>query len=273
MNQPETVVEEEPVATEEETEEKEEEESTQTQDESETEEGKEKEDKKKKSPTDNHDFRRMKKFISEAAAQRQRADMLQQQLDAFSQQQQTQEQSSRPTRVDYPDPADYADALANWQDAKHASELEAIRSEREMTPLKASFAQQIPTVKAKYEDYDDVMDEAKSMPVTPELASAILVSPVGAELQYFLAKHPDEFESITRLPERAMLMKIGELSATLKSSAKKSGTPMSGAPAPVKPVGARGSGGAKKPEEMTMAEWAKWDEEHGYTARRRKGRV
>lgn len=244
--------------------------------ESETEENDEKKEDKteasKKSEKENHDFRRMRKFIAEAAAQKQRADMLQAQIESMSEQRNPA--SDRPTKEQYPDPADYADALATWQDKRHRAEIEAIRSDRDNQPVKAQFAQGVQAVKAKYNDYDDVMEEAQSMPVSPALASAILASPVGAEVQYYLAKHPDEYESLMQLPEQSVWMRVGEMSAKLSSPAGKSGARTSGAPAPVKPVGGRGAGASKRPEDMTMAEWDKWDEEHGLTARKKKaGRI
>jgi hypothetical protein len=251
------------------------EESTETTTEKTEEEGKEKKEdetnESKKSETiNNHDFRRMKKFIAEAAAQKQRADMLQAQIESLSEQR-GGPASDRPTKEQYPDPADYAEALVTWQDKRHRMEIEAIRADRDNQPAKAQFATGVQAVKAKYSDYEETMEEAQSMPVTPALASAILASPAGAEIQYHLAKHPEEYESLMIMPEQSMWMRIGEMTAKMSSPASKPGAKPSGAPAPVKPVGGRGTGASKRPEDMTMAEWAKWDEEHGYTARRRKG--
>ena len=218
---------------------------------------------------ENHDFRRMTKFIREAAAQKQRADMLEQQISQLtSTQEQYSQASERPTRAQFADPADYADALAEWMDNKHTAEIQAIKSERETTPIRNQFAKSIEAVKTTHTDYDEVMSDAQSMPVTPQLASAILESPAGAELQYYLAKNKTEYESLLRMPERQMLMKIGQLSATLTTAEKKP-APVSGAPEPIKPLATRSGGPAKDPEKMTMAEWARWDDEHGVTARRR----
>ena len=112
------------------------------------------------------------------------------------------------------------------------------------------------------------MEQAQQMPVTPELASAILESPSGAELQYYLAKHPSVYQGLLQMPERSMLMKIGQLTAQLTPE-KPAGTKTSSAPDPIKPLATRSGGPAKDPEKMSMAEWAKWDDEHGVTARRR----
>src|SRR4029077_4418362 len=92
-----------------------------------------------------------------------------------------------------------------------------------------------------HDDYDDLIDTVV-IPAGPGVLAArqaMLEDEHGAELLYFLAKHPKELERIAGLSPASAVLAIGKLSATFdKSPAPENGKPkITGAPKPPPPSG------------------------------------
>ena len=91
------------------------------------------------------------------------------------------------------------------------------------------------------------------------MAEAMRDSDAGTDIAYFLGKNLAEARRIASLNSAAaQAREIGKLELRLaeKSTPVQAKEP-SRAPAPIAPVGS-GKGGDKGPEQMSMAEYAKW---------------
>lgn len=139
----------------------------------------------------------------------------------------------------------YQEALTDWKldererlqrekQAREATE-QALRAEQE------TWAQKEKAARKAHPDYDDLMDTIQ-IPAGPGVLAArqaMLEDEHGAELLYYLAKHPKELAVIAALTPASAVMAIGKLSVSLTSSAApENGKPrITGAPKPPPPSG------------------------------------
>lgn len=137
----------------------------------------------------------------------------------------TQDISARPTRDAYSDPESYEAALVTWASSEAASRA-AAEMERRQTEAEEARAEAIRVAEAnrveqtrleaerqqadalrtswetkreaalsKYEDFVEVA-ESPSVPISDAMALVIMNSDDGAEIAYYLGKHPDEAAKI-----------------------------------------------------------------------------
>lgn len=140
-----------------------------------------------------------------------------------------QDKDGKPAKVeeepkpdDYDTQADYMKALSRWA-AKEARKEQKAEDNRQraqdaQTQVVADWKKQIETAKTKYKDWDDVMDDT----VIGNTAARMLVETTdGAELAYYIAKHPEEAKQFAELTsEREVAMALGVIRAAIKSAAK-----------------------------------------------------
>jgi hypothetical protein len=137
----------------------------------------------------------------------------------------TQDISARPTRDSYADPESYEAALVTWASSEAASraaaemerrqaEAEEARAEaarvaeanrveqarldterRQADALKTSWETKREAALIKYEDFIEVA-ESPNVPISDAMALVIMNSDDGAEIAYYLGKHPDEAAKI-----------------------------------------------------------------------------
>lgn len=90
--------------------------------------------------------------------------------------------------------------------------------------------------RAKYSDYDDVVEEANNIMVPEVAIEAIRRSPVGPDLTYYLAKNPAEAQKLSRMKVAGdQIFFLGQLAGRL-TEAKTIKPKASSAPKPIAPV-------------------------------------
>jgi len=157
------------------------------------------------------------------------------------------------------DPDAYAEALAE----RKAAELLARReAERERMALVEAYHEREEAVRDKYDDFEKVAYNP-SLPITPVMAETIQASDVGPELAYYLGSNPREADRISRLSPYLQAKEIGKIEAKLADNPvpiKKT----TSAPAPIKPVTARGVGSGSyettDPRSVTAMSTSEWIE-------------
>jgi hypothetical protein len=208
-----------------------------------------------------------------------------------------------PKREDFDDHDAYVEALADFKveqklaerDAKASKETaerrERERAEREQQEVARNaeqaakeigdrFVAQQEEVRKKYADFDTVVN-TDAVLLKPSLASAMLQSEIGAELQYHFAQHPEVVDKLNGLDQASMLKELGkiELSLTAKPAGDGAGdqprgpdgkfvqaNEVSSAVKPIEPVRASDEGSNNKdPERMSV-------DEHRMAAYRAKSR-
>ena len=157
------------------------------------------------------------------------------------------------------DPDAYAEALAE----RKAAELLARReAERERMALVEAYHEREEAVRDKYDDFEKVAYNP-ALPITPVMAETIQASDVGPELAYYLGSNPREADRISRLSPYLQAKEIGKIEAKLADNPvpiKKT----TSAPAPIKPVTARGVGSGSyettDPRSVTAMSTSEWIE-------------
>ena len=100
------------------------------------------------------------------------------------------------------------------------------------------------------------LEEFKELPISPAVADAIMASDVAAKVVGYLGNNPEEADRISRLSPVRQIAEIGKIEDKLAAAPQ-----ISKAPAPLKPVGGKGSAQTGNLESQSMEE---------YIAQRRK---
>lgn len=184
----------------------------------------------------------------------------------------------QPKRDDFSDPDAYDAAFLKYarQDAAREARREA-RREVNLAQAEANAKAQQDAIDAgervareayterktkvmeKYADFNEVA-ETPDVQVSVPMAHAIINSPDGPEIQYYLGKNPAEAKRIMQLSPPLQLMELGLISAQLRAPTQAK-TSISSAPKPIKPINGSQESHSKTPDEETMEE---------YGARRKK---
>lgn len=166
---------------------------------------------------------------------------------------------------------EYLEARADWRAEQKVSKMvgelqqnaqrEAGKAEQER--LIKGLQKQFDEATGVYDDFEEVA-LSPEVPISEPVYAAILRSPKGADVAYYLGKNPEKAAQIAGLDPIAAAVRIGEIGATVtRPTAKKT----TSAPAPIEPVGGR-TGATKDPSKMTTDEWMRWRNEQT-SARRR----
>lgn len=158
------------------------------------------------------------------------------------------QQRSSTARTDIPS----SDGFESAKDYENA-----IRVERERERIESSFQkfkEKEDEAIEKYDDYEQVV--YSNLQVTAAMQDAILKSPVGPDVAYYLAKNPKEAARITRLPDP--MDQIAEI--VRLENRQHFNNKISSAPDPIKPVKAKGSvsydvSDPRSLENMSTSEW------------------
>ena len=191
------------------------------------------------------------KAKAEAKAERRALKAYRETLERFAPQQPVQTQQkvdSPPSREAYATDEAWLDARDEWRDAKRESETRQKQQEQSAKSV-ATKTESIYAEAAKLPGFDrDAFDE---LPLTPAIANALIDSDEAAKLMAHLSAHPDDVDRIAKLSPARQAAEIGKLELKLTSAPK-----VSNAPAPIKPIGSRGSASNSDPSRMTMEEYA-----------------
>ena len=201
---------------------------------------------------ENHDIRRMKKFIQRAAVAEAEANALRAQLQGQSQQTQTQGLS----RDQFGSEEAYLSAVVQQEVAKAVPALtQQLQQQAQLAKSKEAVAE----IRKVHDDYDDVMQDALDIPVTPALTEALLASPMIEHLKYYLAKNPDKVEALSQMTPMRVAAEVGRLEAQLENQSKPAQRPVSKAKAPITPVKVQGASGRVDESKLSDQDWFKLD--------------
>lgn len=149
--------------------------------------------------------------------------------------------------------SEYVEALTDWKTESKLRERDEKQSkeklDQEQNQIVSSYTEKVKTFSSKTVDFTDVLAEVDHIPLSAALRDIILNADNGPQLAYELAKNPEEYERIAKLPPMACAREVGKLEYRLASSSKTStetNKKITQAPKPLDPVGTGGKGSAGK---------------------------
>ncbi len=210
----------------------------------------------------------VQKRIDKAIARQRAAERERDELKASIQQQQAKPgsqpaQNTVPPAAGKPDPAkfatyeEYNEALVDWKVDQKTAQL---AQRGEAARRASSFNERVATAKKAHADYDEVLAEAASMPISPVMHDFIVESEHGPELGYYFGSNPEEAARIFALPPIAQTRAIVALEAQLAPKAEPATpaasptptkTPAAAAPKPL-PRPAAAVGGSHAPATVDL---------------------
>jgi hypothetical protein len=150
---------------------------------------------------------------------------------------------------------DWADARDAWKAAEETKQAEAERQ-------KATFDQYnkgVSEARGRYEDWDETVTTATG--TIPEAASlAVIECDNGADVAYYLAKHPEICEELMEMTPVGAIRRIGKISDSLTPSEKKvspSEKPRPKPAAPITPVGSSSTQSSTPLDQLPPREYIK----------------
>lgn len=167
------------------------------------------------------------------------------------------EAPGKPKPEDFDTYEAYTEALTDWK--LEQRERERARQEAERQVFETWLAR-IEAARQAHPDFDEVVDS--DTPVSAAMQQAILESEQGAEIAYWLGKHPEEAARIAKLPPIAAIREIGRIEASLnpKAPSPKPKAGITRAPKPVTPVSGGKAGAASDIYDPSLAEdYAAWE--------------
>ena len=118
--------------------------------------------------------------------------------------------------------------------------------------------------KAQYADFNTVIANYANLGgLNEQFVRAALETDAAPQVIYHLGKDLDKAAEIMALPPLKQAVALARLADKLKAPKA-----VSKAPAPIEPIGSRGSSGDKNPENMTTEQWMKWREKEAKDRRR-----
>jgi hypothetical protein len=137
-----------------------------------------------------------------------------------------------------------------------AQERQKLTGELEARELQGGFEKRVEAVRAKHADFNEVAF-ANDHEVSPIMRDAILNTPNGAEIAYWLGQNHDESNRIARLSPNHQIFELGRISDRLSARQSAPPRPASAAPAPITPVKAGGKAVEGLREDLPIGEWMK----------------
>lgn len=140
-----------------------------------------------------------------------------------------------------------ADAQKRAQDTRQAADSAAVRS----------HVERVEAAKKKPEmaDFDEVIADAKDLPISRGMHDAIVTSEKGPEIAYQLAKNPDEARRIAALSPVRQIAELGKIEAAIEAKASADQSADKKPPAEKKPLpkpAANVGGGSGAPKEQRL---------------------
>ena len=171
-----------------------------------------------------------------------------------------------PQADDYATNADFQAALVEFKveqklrerdEKARVAEIKSASEKQSQT-----FADKLTEFAKSKDDYQEALDDVKHIPLNRFFEDQIKTSDLGPELVYQLAKHPSDYERMSKLQPVELLRALGKFEARFEKSDEtsdktKTEIKKSKAPAPINPVKAKGSGVSKSFEEMDFQEFSR----------------
>lgn len=177
-------------------------------------------------PKDSGFQRRIRQLVAERNA-------LQQQLQQYAQPQQGQaEADPEPKRDQFETYEQYDRALARWEAEQVYERKQETQRHQQAQQFEQRFEQEVNAAwmeqrahaASRYADFDTVVD-AIGTQVTETMATGIKMAEDGADIAYYLGKHPREVARIRDMAPAQQLIEIGKLSAKARPQASASNAP------------------------------------------------
>lgn len=156
------------------------------------------------------------------------------------------EENPRPKRADFKNDEEYEDALLSWGTAKALSE-KSMRDAHDAEQQRLqenydNYRAQVEEFKDEHDDWDDVVNQ--DIPMHTGVQLAVMEQENGAEVIYYLGKHPEYAMRLAEMQPLSAVMEVGRLSERLKAGAPgtgeanggQNGKPKPKVPAPFRPV-------------------------------------
>ena len=177
-------------------------------------------------PKKNHEQRRWERLLRERAEFKAKAEYLEKmQTQAVT----PQINSGEPTRESFDSDLSYLEARQDYK-------LKLATSNQPNQP-QSNWVDLEEKARESYSDFDEVMEDARDIMIPQASADAIASSSFGADLQYYLAKNPNEAKRLWAMSNAVdQIRAIGKIEASIE--AKKHAKPIkaSSAPKPITPV-------------------------------------
>ena len=169
----------------------------------------------------------------------------------------TKDANGKPVLASYETYEDYVEALAEWKiEQRESKRVQADAAKQHQT----AWQKKIEDAKAKLEDWDDVVNSATDVPVTPAMQQAIFEMEQGPLVVHYLASHPAEAKRISELSPLSQARELGKIEDKVSTKTEPETKPaVSRAPRP--PSTVRGSNGndlGREPDPSDFAKWSKW---------------
>jgi hypothetical protein len=131
--------------------------------------------------------------------------------------------NSRPERSKFKDDQEYEDALLAWGvdkalADKAAKDAEKTRRQTLENNL-SNYRTQVEEFSETHDDWDEVVDQ--DLPMHTGVQLAIMEQDNGAEVVYYLGKHPEYAKKLAEKSELSAIMEVGRLSERLKTGASR----------------------------------------------------
>lgn len=188
-------------------------------------------------PVETPEQRRAKGQEAAIVAERRRRQELEQELQQLRSQLPKQETRTNeyPQREQFQSDEQFLQAVIEQQAQqrfqemleKHEAQQRQKAEQEQFLAAQKVADQRVKKGRAKYPDFDAVVNDGLAPFLTPSLHQLIISSDVGEDLAHFLGTTPSEAARVADLPERQMIREVTLLEVKLKSEANK--------PAPVIP--------------------------------------
>lgn len=174
----------------------------------------------------------------------------------------------KPKADDFRDPMDHVEAVAQWasdkRDYERSQQAEATKTQTAQQEAMEAHYERVEEAREKYDDWDEVIDSAPPVAfkhgdiAKGAFYAAISESEDGADVMYYLGKHPEVAEEFFELTPAQVAAKVGRIAAKLPSQDSPKREERT-ALRRINPVG----GGSKRPDvpndrsNMPHSEWKK----------------
>lgn len=189
----------------------------------------------------------------------------------------------RPKHADFDTDEEYEDAVYEWRklkDERAAAEKNPQQPQQPQGRKGAdgqppaapanvgAYQDQATKARTKYADFDQTVNNPQ-LRVSDDMVNVVLkTKEYGAELAYWLGKHPNESARIALLPADEVAVELGKIVGRIEAGASKApavkkppqppvSAKPSNAPAPMTPVGGKAPA-VRDPSKMSMEEYAKY---------------
>lgn len=196
-----------------------------------------------------NDIVKKEKARAEAKAERRVLKALERIAPAPAQpQSQAPQMEARPARRDGESDDAYIERVADWKlDQRERASHQ--QKAQEQTQTLAKKTEGLYAEASKLPGFD--REEFDALPLTPILAQTLVESDQAPQLMAYMSAHPEEVDRIAALSPARQAAEIGKLEAKVAAAPK-----VSKAPAPITPIGSRGSGSNGDPASMSVDQWA-----------------